>query len=1170
MPGVNEWNVAAGMTQELLTSLITAGFDNAVASGKITNPITIVVSNQPVTVELSHPDLQIVPDPAPDTSWANSVDLGCDLETETDPPLSGRLSVQWNLAALSAGSVVQKTFLSVDGQAGSYANCGALPSALPDAMTLMCWVNLKSTSTQALVDLHDSNGVDRVTLTLNQNQPTLIYWGKSYTYVPAYSSDGTYYPDLTPGHWHHLAVVIDTADRATFYIDGQFQSRAELDGLQSFSGSLHVGGASSSPSLSGKITGVSVWASALTQAQVAKLMNANPATGGLPSGVACLGYWVFDPASPTNLMKPGGPKVQFSGGASAQEDPAPVEETYLYFSSVEPAAVFLVSNTLPDQWPAGWVAPPDTNPQEVVNEQISARLDTLVMKGAVSLGTSASSEPADDDSDDASPIPTLIQFITETAQSGDQGDWPGPDELLMLVMMDNAIPPDIDDKTTFADDSAMQVPATGNLVVGMSDEFLFGLIAAKAIEKGDQATVGTDPVDLVITTDKARLTLEVANGQGLSAALHAQFGLLSRDVWNIDASFLLTVTLTTSNGVTYRQLGITDVEASVLANQSSATVISFEVIVPLLAALVPELALLCVLLAEAWQAVLYFEILNKLTSKTFDPVQVGSGRLELTQIAFEDGVLAYGFLNAQGPTITALSVTSGAPGTPVTISGTSFVDSQGASLLSEVWIGGQSADFSHVQGTGADGSVVASVPLGGTGVPTPVKVRNTSGLWSNAFGSFTVLGTVAPNNVFVVDASGVGGDSIRISGQGFTGTTAVQIAGKAAAGFTVVSDTSLTAVVPSLPQSGPVSVTNNLAVATSTNTFEVIGPPTVTDSTPSGKPGETITITGTGFIVRTDQPVQVLFSRDVSGKSQTNGVEAQGTESQITVVVPQGAVPAYLWVKTAAGTSGPWPFKVESTAAPTVGSFSPAYGKPLDQIQVNGQHFTGAITVLIGTQSCSFVLDADDGDARMVVTVGSKATDGAIKVQNSVGDGSSAESFEIISKPTISGFSPSEGKPGVEVTVNGTGFVNDKGQSVVEQVTISGQSASVVSGSVTSSKLVALVPSGGTGIPTPIEVETAGGTSTSSQAFTVKSTAAPTILSFSPASGKGGSTVTVTGTNFTGTTHVTIGTDCVFAVVSDATLSVTVPRSLTAGPYPINVQNSGGSAQSSASFQVTA
>src|SRR5436309_3246147 len=82
--------------------------------------------------------------------------------------------------------------------------------------------------------------------------------------------------------------------------------------------------------------------------------------------------------------------------------------------------------------------------------------------------------------------------------------------------------------------------------------------------------------------------------------------------------------------------------------------------------------------------------------------------------------------------------------------------------------------------------------------------------------------------------------------------------------------------------------------------------------------------------------------------------------------------------------------------------------------------------------------------------------------------------------------------------------------------------------------------------------------------------AAPTITSFSPTSGAVGSSVTITGSAFTGATAVKFnGTaSTTYTVNSDTQITATVPSGTTSGP--IAVTTAGGTGTSATNFGVTA
>jgi uncharacterized protein (TIGR03437 family) len=81
-------------------------------------------------------------------------------------------------------------------------------------------------------------------------------------------------------------------------------------------------------------------------------------------------------------------------------------------------------------------------------------------------------------------------------------------------------------------------------------------------------------------------------------------------------------------------------------------------------------------------------------------------------------------------------------------------------------------------------------------------------------------------------------------------------------------------------------------------------------------------------------------------------------------------------------------------------------------------------------------------------------------------------------------------------------------------------------------------------------------------------TSAPTITSFAPTSGPVGTSVTITGTNFTGATSVKFnGVSATFIVNSATKITATVPTGATTGA--ITVTTPGGTATSTSNFTVT-
>jgi hypothetical protein len=160
--------------------------------------------------------------------------------------------------------------------------------------------------------------------------------------------------------------------------------------------------------------------------------------------------------------------------------------------------------------------------------------------------------------------------------------------------------------------------------------------------------------------------------------------------------------------------------------------------------------------------------------------------------------------------------------------------------------------------------------------------------------------------------------------------------------------------------------------------------------------------------------------------------------------------------------------------------------------------------------------------------------------------------------PTITSFAPTSGSVGTSVTIDGTNFTG------ATAVTFNGVSASFTVNSATA--ITAAVPAGAT--TGPISVTNPAGTASSAGSFTVTAVSnPPTIASFAPSSGPVGTSVTISGTNFTEATAVTFnGVSASFTVNSATAITATVPAGATTGP--ISVTTAGGTATSAGSFTV--
>lgn len=231
-----------------------------------------------------------------------------------------------------------------------------------------------------------------------------------------------------------------------------------------------------------------------------------------------------------------------------------------------------------------------------------------------------------------------------------------------------------------------------------------------------------------------------------------------------------------------------------------------------------------------------------------------------------------------------------------------------------------------------------------------------------------------------------GGNTVTITGSGFSPGATVAFGSTASPSVTFVSSTQLKAVAP--PEAaGVVAVTvtsSGVTTASTNNDLYAYGPPTVTSFTPtSGTTGSSVTITGTGFVPGAKVAFGSLMSPKVSFKSPT----------QLKAVVPNGATPATISVTTAAGQG-----TSTGTFSPTLSitGFSPTSGPATTVVTISGIGFTATSTVKFNGTPASAVVFVSSGELQ--ATVPSGATTGPITVTNTaapVGTVSSAGKFTV-------------------------------------------------------------------------------------------------------------------------------------------------------------------------------
>jgi IPT/TIG domain len=509
------------------------------------------------------------------------------------------------------------------------------------------------------------------------------------------------------------------------------------------------------------------------------------------------------------------------------------------------------------------------------------------------------------------------------------------------------------------------------------------------------------------------------------------------------------------------------------------------------------------------------------------------------------------------PTVTSISPTSGTTlgGTIVTITGTGF---SGTPLVT-------------INGIAAGNVIVTSpttltaVTPAGTGTNDPVTVTTSVGPSSAANIYSFVAPTGPPTPAPTVNSGGVtpnsgptsGGTVITITGTNLTGTTSVTVGGNAATGVHVVSSTTVTATTPPGTGLQNVVVTTPGGSATATGAFQyVTAAPTVTAvnlNSGSALGGTTVTITGTNFTGAT---------------AVTFGGTAAAAFTVVNATTITAKTPAHsaglvnVAVTTSGGGTGTGNnlFTFVASSPPTVTAITPNHGDVGGgtSVTITGTNFTNVTAVTIGGTAVQFkvVVNSTTITATTAAHVAGVA-DTVVTTTSGTSTISSADQFTYTSKPTVSGISPNTGPiaGGTSVTITGTNLTG------ATSVLFGSTPATIVVNGPNS--ITATAPPG-TGTVN-VTVTTISGTSAVStpDQFTYSGIPTVTLVTPNAAPVAGGTSVTITGTNFTGATAVKFGgTNATSFSVNSAT-SISAISPAGSGTVDIRVTTPGGTSATS-------
>ncbi|MFF1647950.1 IPT/TIG domain-containing protein [Streptomyces sp. NPDC058240] len=359
---------------------------------------------------------------------------------------------------------------------------------------------------------------------------------------------------------------------------------------------------------------------------------------------------------------------------------------------------------------------------------------------------------------------------------------------------------------------------------------------------------------------------------------------------------------------------------------------------------------------------------------------------------------------AAAPTITTSSPPSGAAGTVVTLTGTGFTNAAAVNFG-----GTPAASFTVLSATG----ITTVAPAGAGNVQITVTTPDGT---SNGVGFTYTIPTPTITSLAPNQGSVEGGNTVTLTGTGFTGATSVRF-GTVAAAFTAVSDTQVTAIAPAAPV-GTVNVTITAPGGTSVGIpYTYVAVPVLGSVAPAQGPlagGNSVTLSGTGFTGTTS----VHFG--VNAAIAFTVVSA----NQLTAVVPTGGPgPVAVTVTTPGGTSSQ-AVSYYYLGAPVLNSVIPSSGQlgGNNAVTLTGANLLQTTAVHFGLTAATTYTILSATEIRATVPPG---VSGTVPVNvTTPGGTSNSVPYLYLSAPVIVGLVPNQGPSagGNTVTVTGSGL----------------------------------------------------------------------------------------------------------------------------------------------------
>ncbi len=295
---------------------------------------------------------------------------------------------------------------------------------------------------------------------------------------------------------------------------------------------------------------------------------------------------------------------------------------------------------------------------------------------------------------------------------------------------------------------------------------------------------------------------------------------------------------------------------------------------------------------------------------------------------------------------------------------------------------------------------------------------------------------------------------------------------------------------------------------------------------------------------------------------QFGGVEATSftvnSSTSITAVTPAGNGAVDVQVFSPNGVSQYSSADIFTYVSPvTVTALSPSQGVAAggNSVTITGTHFSAGATVLFGSTPATGVVVNSSTSITATAPAGTDTVNVTVTTSQGTSATNSSDLYTFEPLPTVTGVSPTSGTiaGGTSVTLTGTGFASGMtvkfGSTAGTSVAVSSSTSATVTSPASPS------PGGGA---VDITVTTTYGTSTTSTSdlYTYVSPVTVTSISVHTGAPSGGTTVVITGTDFSGATAVKFGSNAAsFTVNSSTQITATSPAG-GAGMVDITVDTS--------------